>query len=363
MKRKTDRRSGFSSGRIISWIAIFCILAALSIGLCIFFAQEPQDEDVRIEEHEHEREISYKELQKDLDSLRKDRDNLLVQVKRLTQKSGEVKVIEGDFNKLIEERDILLDKKEKLEKKEKVLKNEIEKRKKEIERFKTLEKKLNEEKSHLEELVVALQSRRGIVRLKSAGDSLKKEKLQLARSLKETQKKLGQLEKKSRGVERELEINKYKFERDIKEYKSRLDRLKDLYAETLQEKKILADKLAKLPGKFAELARQNKKLIKETTNMHYNLGVFYTKNKEYKRAAAEFKETLKLKPDHAYASYNLGYIYAEYQVDRPQAVRYFKDYLEFSAGKEDKKDKKGKNRDWVRKYILTWETWYGREIK
>ena len=143
-------------------------------------------------------------------------------------------------------------------------------------------------------------------------------------------------------------------------YQSRLDKLKDEYAETLQEKKMLAGKLARLPGKFAELARQNKKLIKETISMHYNLGVFYIKNKEYKRAIAEFKETLKLKPDHAYASYNLGYIYAEYQVDRPQAVRYFKDYLEFSAGKKEE-DKK--NRDWVRKYVLTWETWYGKEFE
>jgi len=107
-----------------------------------------------------------------------------------------------------------------------------------------------------------------------------------------------------------------------------------------------------LPGKFAELAGQNKRLIDDTADMHYNLGVFYTNNHEYKRAVQEFGKALKIRPNDAGANYNLGYIYAEYLVDRPKAIKFFKDYLTFAPDAKDA--------EWVRKYILTWQSWYGK---
>jgi tetratricopeptide (TPR) repeat protein len=88
--------------------------------------------------------------------------------------------------------------------------------------------------------------------------------------------------------------------------------------------------------------------------MHYNLGVFYTKNKEYPRAIAEFEKSIELNPEDPYAHFNLGYIYAEYLVDRPKAIVNFRKYL--SLLKTDDKDA-----DWVKKYILTWQTWEGKK--
>jgi len=87
--------------------------------------------------------------------------------------------------------------------------------------------------------------------------------------------------------------------------------------------------------------------------MHYNMGVSFIKSKDYKRAIKEFQKVLEQDPYDAYANYNLGYIYAEHLVDRPAAIEYFQKYLTYA--------KDAKDTDWVKKYILTWQTWYGRE--
>jgi tetratricopeptide (TPR) repeat protein len=94
--------------------------------------------------------------------------------------------------------------------------------------------------------------------------------------------------------------------------------------------------------------------MRQTSRMHYNLGVFYSKRKEYSRAAGEFERAVEITPDDAYSYFNLGYIYSENIVNRPKAIEYFRRYLQY-ARKDDK------DADWVKKYILTWETWQGKK--
>ncbi len=127
------------------------------------------------------------------------------------------------------------------------------------------------------------------------------------------------------------------------------------YKKAVVQNKTLEKKLASLPREYAEIARENKILLKRTALMHYNLGVFYTKNKEYPRAVAEFEKAIELNPEDAQAYFNLGYIYAEFYVDRPKAIENFQKYL-LLAKKEDK------DIDWAKKYILTWQTWEGKTV-
>ena len=87
--------------------------------------------------------------------------------------------------------------------------------------------------------------------------------------------------------------------------------------------------------------------------MHYNLGVFYMKQKQYPRSVSEFSKAVELNPQDAYAHFNLGYIYSEYMPNRKKAVEHFKQYLRYV-------DKNDKDIDWVRKYIVTWEAWDGK---
>jgi len=149
----------------------------------------------------------------------------------------------------------------------------------------------------------------------------------------------------SKGLDKDAQIEVQRSQ--IKEYKKR-------YEQAMAKNRIFERKSDQLPVKFAEMARENKVLIKETALMHYNLGVFYTKNKEYSRSIAEFEKAIELNPEDPYSNYNLGYIYAEYQLDRPKAIENFKKYL--SLLKTDDKDS-----DWVKKYILTWQTWEGKK--
>ena len=102
------------------------------------------------------------------------------------------------------------------------------------------------------------------------------------------------------------------------------------------------------------MARENKILIKQTALMHYNLGVFYSENKQHSRAVVEFERAIELNPGDAHSYYNLGYIYAEFLHDRPRAIENFRQFLRLAKGSD-------KDVDWVKKYILTWQTWEGKK--
>jgi tetratricopeptide (TPR) repeat protein len=170
---------------------------------------------------------------------------------------------------------------------------------------------------------------------------LQKEKDALEAQLEEAQKNVKASETKA-----------FKYQQQADLLSERLAKLEEQNQDLKRENEILEKEGRALPGKFAELAGQNKRLIDDTADMHYNLGVFYTNNHEYKRAVQEFEKALKIRPSDAGASYNLGYIYAEYLVDRPKAIKFFKDYLTFAPDAKDA--------EWVRNYILTWQSWYGK---
>ena len=138
-----------------------------------------------------------------------------------------------------------------------------------------------------------------------------------------------------------------KLENDVR-------KMNQAYSEAAKKNKLLAKKVTEKPRQFAELARQNKVLIRRTANMHYNLGVFYLNQKKYPRAVAEFTKAVELRPEDAYSHFNLGYIYAEYLVNRTKAIEHFRNYLRYV--KKDDRDV-----DWVKRYIITWQSWQGKE--
>jgi len=193
-------------------------------------------------------------------------------------------------------------------------------------KVKKIRKKVKDEMSHLREQLAQLT----------------KENKELKRDGQEAQKSVRLLENTNLGLEQEIDL-----------VKADLAAMEEHYTKIQKENRYLAEETSEFPKKFADIARHNRKLIKETSDIHYNLGVSYIKNKEYKRAVREFEKVLELKPDDPFANYNMGYLYAEHIVDRPTAIKYFQNYL---ANATDAKDA-----DWVRKYILTWQTWYGTE--
>jgi tetratricopeptide (TPR) repeat protein len=204
-----------------------------------------------------------------------------------------------------------------------------------------------------------------VVRLTQERDDYKKsfEKASVGNIIgDETKKKISDLEKEKASSRatikdmgsrmRSLEGLSLKNQAEAEFTKRQLEEVKAQYADAKKQNRGLERKLEDLPKNFAELARENKILVKRTALMHYNLGVFYTQNREFQRALAEFEKAVELSPEDSASHFNLGYIYAEHLQNRPKAVEHFKQFLKLA--KRDDKDA-----DWVKRYILTWQTWEG----
>jgi tetratricopeptide (TPR) repeat protein len=275
-------------------------------------------------------------LQLDLQRMSQEKDNVAAQVRGLLTDRNLARELEGTVAKLKKDMETLAQEKQEILDRSLVLK----------EKFKdlsTLQKQLVKEKEQLQQELTKERDRSGVKKLERENAALKKENSETSSSL---NRSLTDAQKAQDSVA--------KLSSDLKTANEKLAKFSKDYSEAVKKNKALEESALKLPAKFAEIARQNKVLIKQTANTHYNLGVFYTKSKEYSRAAAEFEKAIELVPEDAYSHFNLGYIYAEYLVDRARAIEHFRQYLRLA--KTDDKDV-----DWVKNYILTWQTWEGKK--
>jgi chromosome segregation ATPase len=289
----------------------------------------------------------YEKIKKDYDNISADRDNLLIQIKKNvadTNRLGELEAGVNQFTKdkeeLEREKLALLDRnadlKDKLDKLQDVYKQAVSARD-------ALERELTQAKDASGRAVLEQQIADLSGRLAAAQQEA--QRLQSGQSAALNQ---------AQGEVVRLKSSEAQLKEKIRVFEFREKELTKKYAEAVKTTKAFEAKIARDPAKFTEIARQNKVLIRDTSNMHYNMGVFYLKQKEYSRAVAEFEKTVELTPDDAYAHFNLGYIYAEYLVNRKKAVEHFRHYLRVAKGDD-------KDVDWVKKYILTWETWQAQQ--
>lgn len=282
-------------------------------------------------------------MEKDYKAISQDRDNLLTQIKGLL----------ADKNRLLELERILDKAKldiEDLKKEKQTLLDENISLQSKIKEFETVKRQLITEKEQLQETLETERAKSFVKKMEQEKANLQKENSDLTSKLKQLQSEFNQLKLSATKTKEELD----KSAKALGEAKEDLGKFKDDYAEAVKKNKAFEQKVTETPKKFAEIARQNTVLIKQTSQMHYNLGVFYMNQKDYSRALAEFEKALELTPDDAYSHFNIGYIYAEYIVDRQKAIEHFRNYLRLA--KKDDKDV-----DWVKKYILTWETWKGKQ--
>lgn len=282
-------------------------------------------------------EKDYEELKKEYGALLVDRDNILAQTRNLLeykekylglQKAidelgAQNEQLELELEEKVSQIQILQEKVEGLEKTQVPLIQERDELKNSLEKFKIEYKILPETRKRIAQI--------------------KKENTRLVKDFKRLEAKIKRLEEDKLDAKAQIEI-----------YQEQLSDSKREYGEALKTNRALEKEIAQMPKKFTELARENKLLIKQTALMHYNLGVFYTEKQQYSRAIAELEKAVELNPDDPYAYYNLGYIYAEYVVNRPRAIEQFRQFLRLT--KSDDKDV-----DWVKKYILTWQTWEGKK--
>ena len=274
------------------------------------------------------------ELRRVNTALKRDRDNILIQTKILmSERSVATGIIEkmGETDKKIA---VLEEDRGELEARNASL----------LEAIRELEFQSEEIATERDTAVSSYErvtSGGAIKDLKTESSQLKKEQ----KTLKKEVKKLQKLLEKNAQKKEKLEVEKNKLKHAIGGYKEQ-------YKHAVKTNREMERQMRDMPKKFTEMAKENEKLIKQTAKTHYNLGVFYVSNKEFKRAAMEFEKALELEPGEAYTHFNLGYIYSEHVLDRKKAIKHFKTFLHLTKGDDP-------DIDWVRKYVLTWESFEG----
>jgi len=312
---------------------------------------------LELQSQKQEAEKKYAELSKENDSIKKDCENLLAQAKYLMKEKAATEDLKGSLDKLTSE-------KNETEKKLQTEKQQIEQRLM-AENHRLISEKdiLTNQNKKLQGVVKQLmfiqqQAEADRNQFKEAYDKLKDKS-----TIEGFKKNVGDLTKENRRLDTDLKIARSEIDKlkeqnrsgwaKIDELNKSLDEYKRNYNDAVKKNKAMEQEIKNMPTKFSEIARQNTTLIKETALTHYNLGVFYTQKKEYSRAVSEFAKAVEINPDDAYAHFNLGYIYAEYMVDRKKAIEHFRHFLRLSKEKD-------KDTDWAKKYILTWETYEGK---
>ena len=293
---------------------------------------------------------SYAKLERDFNNLSLDRDNLINQAKSLLGHKGRAEELESLLSESKKEREVFEKDNFKLVNKNLGLEEKCKKLEADLGR-------LQNEKKMAEDLLAKERDRSQLKKIEQEKVQLLKElnavKLSLSQAKSEaaryrdlSSRSQGNLDSGNKSLAAKTE--------ELDKLRLKVETLNKSYSEAVRKNRELEQRVLTTPGKFAELARQNKTLIRQTANMHYNLGVFYTKNKEYGRAVAEFEKALELRPDDDYSHFNVGYIYAEYLINRPKAVEHFRHFLRLTKSSD-------KDVDWVKKYILTWQSWAGKE--
>lgn len=275
---------------------------------------------------------AHTQLQADHQALTADRDNLFAQAKRSLQENerfaGEREALEETLRQTAAERREFHDNWQALQQ--------------QYQEVQALYGQLVSERDSLQEQVAQSKTRTQEQRLKEALAKEQRASQEAAKALTHTKAKL-----------KETAANAAKAQTKLEQVQGRFDELQEQHTRTLSQNMTLKRHAKRVPGDVTRLARQHEKLVKETAEMHYNLGVLFAKNRQYPQAVAEFHKVVELRPDDGDAHYNLGLIYAEHLPDRGRALENFRRYLQMNPKAEDA--------SWVKQYIASWQAWEGKE--
>lgn len=84
-------------------------------------------------------------------------------------------------------------------------------------------------------------------------------------------------------------------------------------------------------------AKERVPIVVQNAKMHYNLGNFYFRNKQYKSAAEEYKQAIAYTPDDADMHYNLALVSDEYIGDYATAIDHYRKYVQLNPKAKDAK--------------------------
>jgi len=344
--------------RLVTWAGAMLILS-LAFGF-LFFEYKAGHTDGRLKAmivEQSKLKKDFSEFKKKYHDVEIDRNNVLLQTKLLLADKSKLSELQESFDELKKDNEAITSQKDKLHQENEKLSAERDTGKRNFEKLKTAyldiqgkHETLDHENAVLKKALAAkVQEAPEFKKLSQEAKGLKSDNAKLNGAIKNLQDKL----KKALDRMSKIDGRDKKFSSQIQ---ALMKQVRDLKAENnkLVELNKKVNEVAKMaPDRFRDMAEQNKTLIKETAEMHYNMGVFFTDNHNTLQAVKEFKRALEFDPNNAKVHYNLGYLYAEELGQQDEALAHFNRFLELSPN--------AKESEAIRSFMLTRQA-YGDKI-
>ncbi len=343
---------------IRSYFLPLAVGAAIGVLLSMAMVLKTSAELKKYKNGESKLKTDYTELKAKYEGLVVDRNNVLTQTKILLGEKGKYADLEEAYQALQTRYKNQLMRKQKLFQYDKKLesenmslmraydqivleRNELQKR---YEALDAEKKKLTADYARKVEETPAYKT------IDAEAKRLKNENQKLAASVKTFEADMKKSNAKIKAQGDELS----KVKKELSEVKKERDGLKNDRKNLTSQNKELAKTAKIAPSKFRTIAEENRQMLRETADMHYNLGVFYMKQKNYSMAVSELKRALDFNPDNPKVHYNLGVLYADEYENHPEAIWHLKRFLEI--------DPRAKEADHARNYLLVREA-YGDKMR
>ncbi len=284
----------------------------------------------------------YAKLQAAYQSLSADRDNLLAQTKLSREEADRSKGERGVMERVLKQSF----------RKESELKGQLALLTESRRQLQAEHEQVVEERDRLQRRFAQAQQQMAKAQVPARAQREQQLRKTLTKETHERKKALTDLRKAQKRID-EAQARSRKAEAQAASLAGELASLQERYATIFGENTALKRKAKTVPPQVTKLAQQHQRLLKDAADMHYNMGVLFSNEKQYLRAAAEFQKVVELRPDDAEAHYNLGVLYSEHLADREKSLNYFRRYLQISPGAKDA--------GWVKEYIASWQAWEAKD--
>ena len=298
-------------------------------------------------------EQDYAELKKKYEEIETDRNNVLSQTRALLQEKAQWQGTSEQLENLKKTNKVFMAQKEKLLAENQKLKAEVTQVMQSFDGLKqsyqdllTKQEEAEKENAQLRDLLTKqVQAAPEYQLLDRESKRLREENERFGQTLNLMEGKLKlALDRIKKDQERELSML-----RQVRGQKDILDEIRSQNEVLTKTNMELNDLINQAPGRIKDMAAQNATLLKETAEMHYNMGVFFTENKKFENAEREYTRALDFDPNNLKVHYNLGYLYAEDLDKHDKAMFHLEKYLQI--------DPNSKESETIRSYIATRQAW------
>ena len=347
-KRPADRTRNFLLGVIVLAMTV----AGTSL-VYLVLKQRGAQANKALAQNMKKLEQDYTDLQKKYNELETDRNNVLSQTKVLLQEKTEWQEIEGQLENLKSTNKTFMMQKQKLLEENQKLKTEIatilqnfDGLKQSYQELSAKQEESDKENASLRDLLTKqVQATPEYQLLDRESKRLREENEKLGQTINVMEGKLKlALDRIKKDQQRELS--------QLRQVRGQNQILSEIRAQNeflTKANRELHELIQQAPGRIKEMAAQNQTLLKETAEMHYNMGVFFTDNKQFDQAEREYVRALDFDPNNLKVHYNLGYLYAENMDRHDKAMFHLEKYLQI--------DPNSKESEAIRSYIATRQAW------